>query len=203
MARNDGTPWIESDLALLRQLYADESNATLGRIFGRSLVSVKNKAQQMGLRKSDAYQASGKGQFVPGQQPWNKGLHFSPAGSEKGRFKPGQKPANAKPVGHERVTKDGYLQRKMTDTGYTPGDYRMVHHLAWEAHHACPVPKGHAVIFRDGNRRNFDPANLELITRGELMRRNSYHTHLPPELVQIVQLRGALTRKINRRRKQA
>ncbi len=55
------------------------------------------------------------------------------------------------------------------------------------------------MVFRDGNRRNFAPPNLELVSRSELMRRNSHWNTLPPELAQIVQLRGALTRKINRR----
>ncbi|WP_083612210.1 HNH endonuclease [Paenibacillus sp. P32E] len=30
------------------------------------------------------------------------------------------------------------------------------------------VPKGHAIIFGDGDRQNFDPNNLILITRGQL-----------------------------------
>ncbi|BBI51055.1 hypothetical protein HORIV_34760 [Vreelandella olivaria] len=58
------------------------------------------------------------------------------------------------------------------------------------------------MIFRDGDKRNFAPANLELISRAELMRRNSY-LNLPEPLPQIVQLRGALNRKINSRSKQA
>lgn len=185
-------------MALLERRYADESNATLAKIFARSVVSVKNKAQQMGLSKSAAYQASGKGQFFPGQAAWNKGLHFSPAGSEKGRFVKGQKPINCRPIGDERVIKDGYLQRKMTATGNSQHDYRMVHRMVWEAHHGRPVPKGHAVIFRDSDKRNFDPPNLELVTRAELMRRNSY-LHLPADLRQVIQLKGALVRVINNR----
>ncbi|WP_243470316.1 hypothetical protein [Vreelandella lionensis] len=57
------------------------------------------------------------------------------------------------------------------------------------------------MIFRDSNSRNFAPANLELISRADLMRRNSY-LNLPEPLPQIVQLRGALNRKINRRSQQ-
>ena len=58
------------------------------------------------------------------------------------------------------------------------------------------------MVFRDEDNRNFAGENLELISRADLMRRNSY-LHLPPEIAQIVQLRGALTAKINRRSKQA
>ena len=74
------------------------------------------------------------------------------------------------PIGSERVTKDGYLQRKVTDTGYTPKDWVAVSHIEWEKHSGRKVPKGHAVIFRDSNNRNFAPANLELISRADLMR---------------------------------
>ena len=53
------------------------------------------------------------------------------------------------------------------------------------------------VVFRDGDRRNFDPANLELITRGELMRRNSIH-NLPPELADTYRVLARLHKAINK-----
>lgn len=202
--RNDGSPWSDSDMRLLKEIYPDESNATLGQIFGRTPRYVQRKARQLGLSKSEAYMAAKPGCFKPGGSPWNKGTSFTAGGrSAETRFKKGNKPHTWRPVGTERVTKDGYLQRKVTDTGYSPDDYRMVHHLVWEEHTGAPVPKGHALIFRDGDKRNFDPTNLELVTRAELMHRNSYHTNYPPELRQIVQLRGALTNKINRRKRHA
>ncbi len=203
MPRNNGKPWSDEDVALLRELYPNESNATLAKIFGRSESGIQNQAVKMELHKSEAYMATGPGQFRPGQPVWNKGMKGLDIGGKATRFPKGHRPHTWQPIGHERVSKDGYLQRKVTDTGCTPRDYRPVHHLVWEEHTGAPVPKGHALVFRDGNLRNFDPANLELVTRAELMRRNSHHTNLPPELARIVQLRGAITRKINRRRKQA
>lgn len=38
---------------------------------------------------------------------------------------------------------------------------------------------------------------LELVTRAEMMRRNSYHNTLPDDVKRLVQLKGQLTRKIN------
>ncbi len=200
---NNGKPWSPEDLAALERNYPDTSNATLARMFRRSASSIKNQAINHGWRKSTEYMAREKpGCFKPNLTPWNKGTHFSPPGSERTRFKKGHKPATWLPIGSERVTKDGYLERKMTDTGYPPRDWVAVSHIEWEKHNGRPVPKGHAVIFRDGDKRNFVSANLELISRAELMRRNSY-LNLPEPLPQIVQLRGALNRKINRRSKQA
>ncbi|WP_422101965.1 HNH endonuclease signature motif containing protein [Vreelandella sp.] len=199
---NQGKPWSPEDLAALAKVYPDTDNATLARIFRRSLSSIKNAAVNNELKKSAAYLEREKpGQFRSGHPTWNKGTHFRPRGSEKGQFKPGHKPHTWLPIGSERVTKDGYLQRKLSDTGYPPRDWVPVSHIEWEKHHGKPVPKGHAVIFRDGNSRNFGPANLELISRADLMRRNSY-LNLPEPLPQIVQLRGALNRKINRRSQQ-
>lgn len=43
--------------------------------------------------------------------------------------------------------------------------------LLWEAANG-PVPPDHVVIFGDGNRRNFDPENLLLVSRKQLIRMN-------------------------------
>ena len=40
---------------------------------------------------------------------------------------------------------------------------------------------------------------LRVFTRAELMRRNTCHNH-GPEIAQVIQLRGAVTRQINKRK---
>jgi hypothetical protein len=77
-----------------------------------------------------------------------------------------------------------------------------VHLLVWEAANG-PVPPGHAITFLPG-RRTTDASlitldALQLVSRAELMRRNSHHTNYPKEVSQLIQLKGALNRKINRR----
>ena len=80
-----------------------------------------------------------------------------------------------------------------------------VHRLVWEAAHG-PVPDGHVVVFLPGKRTaELDGITLdvvELVTRRELMRRNSVH-QMPKELVELVRLRGVLTRQINTKAKEA
>jgi len=44
--------------------------------------------------------------------------------------------------------------------------------------------------------------NLQLVTRAELMKRNSYHQY-GPEISKIIQLRGALALQINKRERNA
>lgn len=108
------------------------------------------------------------GYFEKGHTPHNKGLHTgSYPGMVATQFKKGGVPHNRRPVGSERVTRDGYLERKTAE----PNVWRLVHVLNWEEAHG-PVPAGHAVIFKNGDRTNPDVSNLMLVTRAELARMN-------------------------------
>ena len=110
-------------------------------------------------------------------------------------FKPGYRSRSWVPVGTERVSSRGYLQRKVTDIGCAAQDWVAVHVLNWETENG-PIPPKHVLAFRDGDRGNVELDNLELITRTELLKRNSVHRY-PPELRQVIWLKGALVRKIN------
>jgi hypothetical protein len=201
-------PWSDIEVALLREFYPWVKTAIIAGELGRSVSSVYDKADNMGLKKNPIYLASKEAQrqrivanrntrFQPGQSPWNKGMKGLDIGGKATRFKPGNRPHTWQPIGHTRTTKDDYLQRKMADTGCTRRDYVPIHHLVWRMHGGT-IPRGHALVFRDGNARNFDINNLELVTRAELMRRNSVHRY-PKPIVALIQLRGALNRQINRR----
>jgi hypothetical protein len=203
--------WTDEETARLVHWYPCMSTPLLACLLQRSECSIYAQASLFGLKKTAFYNAIELGRqgqrlrvsgassrFCKGLTPWNKGTHWTAGGrSAETRFKKGNKPHTWNPVGHERVSKEGFLQRKVSDTGYTPRDYKPVHIIVWEAING-PVPRGHVVTFIDKNRRNFGPANLECITRAENMRRNSYHRY-PQPIPQLIQLRGALQRQINRR----
>ena len=103
------------------------------------------------------------GRFEKGHATWNKGTKGLTKANVTS-FKKGQKPHNYKPLGSERITKDGYCEIKVSDTGRR---WRPKHVLIYEKHHG-KVPKGSAVIFLDGDKRNFDIDNLYLVTRSQL-----------------------------------
>ena len=103
------------------------------------------------------------GRFEKGHATWNKGTKGLTKANVTS-FKKGQKPHNYKPLGSERIVKDGYYEVKVSDTGRR---WRPKHVLIYEKHHG-KVPKGSAVIFLDGDKRNFDIDNLHLVTRGQL-----------------------------------
>jgi hypothetical protein len=166
----------------------------------------------MGLQKSAAFlssTASGRlttasaigSRFQPGCEPWNKGMKGLNIGGRETQFKPGNLTGRAnqnyKPIGTERLSRDGYLERKVHDGLPLQSRWRAVHILIWEAANG-PLPPGHAIAFRDGDKSNLDPANLELVTRAEVMRRNSRH-NLPAEVNQLIMARAVLVRAINRK----
>lgn len=213
-------PWIEAEVATLRRLYADTLTSDIARQLGRTEKQVYAKAHKLGLLKSLAFIAQtareralrpghrGAGhRFQPGHVTWNKGLAGSTGLHENTRrhwFATGHMPQTWRPIGSTRIV-DGIVQRKVAETGYSPRDYVPVHRLVWEAEHG-PVPAGYVVVFRPG-RKTTDPAlitldALELVSRAELMARNSVH-RLPKPVADAVQLLGALQRQINRRTKDA
>lgn len=103
------------------------------------------------------------GRFEEGHATWNKGTKGLTKANVTS-FKKGHKPHNYKPLGSERIVKDGYCEVKVSDTGRR---WRPKHVLIYEKHHG-KVPKGSVVIFLDGDKRNFDIDNLHLVTRGQL-----------------------------------
>jgi hypothetical protein len=103
------------------------------------------------------------GQFEKGFIPFNKGKKGI-GGWEPTQFKKGNKPHNYKPIGTERVNGDGYIDVKVADPNKWKGKYVFV----WEKENGN-LPKGHAVIFGDGDRRNFSVNNLILVSRKQLM----------------------------------
>ena len=84
------------------------------------------------------------------------------------RFKKGNIPQNHKPVGTERLGKDGYVEIKISD----PNKWQLKHRYVWEKENG-KVPKGMVLIFKDNNKLNIDLDNLILISRAENMKINS------------------------------
>lgn len=110
--------------------------------------------------------------FRKGVAPTNKGTKgLYNVGGNKTSFKKGQKAPNYKPIGTERVDRDGYLLVKVRDDG--PWHKRWVHKhkVIWEEANGT-IPKGHRILFLDSDRSNLSLENLQLITQSQLARLN-------------------------------
>lgn len=203
--------WTEAQIDYLKSTYTDMLSIDIANHLGITLQTVYYKANQLGLKKSASFLSSrlsgrlhggqgAKTRFVKGQQSWNKGKPTPSRGrSKETQFKPGVRCGIAaklhKPIGFERTSKDGYLERKINDDMPLRKRWRAVHLIEWEAING-PLPANHALRFKDGNKANIALDNLELISRADLMRLNTCHRY-PKEIALLVQLHGALTRKIN------
>jgi hypothetical protein len=215
--------WRADEIALLASMYPECHTEDVAAWVGRDAKACYAKAKDLGLRKSAEYFASETAcriqrgrkdprmvatQFQPGLTPWNKGVKGATGTHENCRrtqFKAGRPAHEARnyvPIGSHRICADGYLERKLTDDPAIVPARRWVavHRLVWEAAHGA-VPPGHIVAFRPGMKttvlEDVTPERLECITRAENARRN-HPASRSPELARLVQLKGAITRQVNR-----
>lgn len=145
---------------------------------------LKNRMTTLGLK-----QGVNSGHFKKGQSPFNKGMkqtdYMSAESIERTkatRFHNGNIPHNAKghEIGRERISADGYTEVKVKlhyNSGNFVGTYRGKHVLIWERTHGRHIPDKTAVLFADGNKRNFDPDNLVAVPRKLLVVIN--HCNIP------------------------
>ena len=196
----------------LRALYPNTSTAEIAARFGCKINSVHNAAMRLGFKKDSAFLSRvfaermadpnhpGRAhQFQKGTIPANKGKKWadfmSPeaqANSTRTQFKKGQKGWNYKPVGYERVSKDGYIEVKIAE----PRTFRPKHRVVWEKVHG-PIPRGHKIAFRDGDKRNFELSNLEMVSNSDFLERNTVH-RFPEDVRMLIHAKGALNREINK-----
>jgi len=147
-------------------LFNAEITRKFNKLFGTS--RTENGIQQQRI-KYGIY-TSARNYWKKGHIPFNKGKKgISYPGMEATQFKKGHKPQTWVPVGTETIDKDGYTKIKVAN----PNKWKYKHRLIWEATNG-PVPLGHAVLFGDGDKRNFDIDNLILVSRAQLARMNQH-----------------------------
>lgn len=186
--------------------YANMSTKDIAEQVGLPISKVYNKAYWLKLKKSSEYINSilqieaqrlrivgAKCRFPKGHTPINKGQKMSPelyAKVKPTMFKKGHAVHNEMYDGHEVLTKDGYIKIRISK-----GNYKLKHRVIWEQNNG-KIPRGHVVVFKDGNKLNFDINNFELITYAENMRRNTIHRY-PEEIKQTIKTLTKLKKQIN------
>lgn len=171
-------------ISFLENGYKSMSLPALTRAFNDQFGIEKNEMAIHTALGNRGITSGRTGRFEKGTKPWNagtKGRRLTTANN--GSFKKGDCPANRKPVGSERIcSKDGYVLVKVTErdphTGFpTRYKHKQVH--IYEQHYG-PVPDGMVVVFKDSDILNFDPENLVLVSRSELLRMNKHRYKVVP-----------------------
>jgi hypothetical protein len=205
--------WTPILAELFAKLYPMTLTEDLAALLGCSVQQAYARAARQGIGKSEAFYDSvesgrtdglrGAGsRFTKGHPSPTKGMKF-PGRTSGYMFPPGHVPVNTMPIGAHRLYQ-GFVEVKLCDA---PGPYtnrwKPVHRLCWERAHG-PIPPGHVVAFKPGTKTTdpdrITPEILECITMAENMIRNQ--RRLGPEMAKVVQLRGAITRQINKRLKE-
>lgn len=159
--------WIEAHHTLPRRELAIQFIAR----FARPDISQANLTS---LCKRKGWLTGRTGQYVKGQEPPNKGQKMPyNENSARTRFKKGNRTGRAnhvwKPIGTERLSKEGYREIKMHDGMPLQSRWRGLHLVNWEAQNG-PIPEGHCLKCLDGDKTNCDPVNWKLIPRAMLPR---------------------------------
>lgn len=217
--------WTEQETATLRAMYPSTRTADIAALLGIDLELVYRRANMLRVRKNPEFFARDKcgrifkggklgqaTQFAPGQKPWNAGRKGWQAGGRgvDTQFCAGALPPTTLPIGSLRVitSKNGnqHLERKVREVpGAAHKRWTPVARLVWEAAHG-PVPNGSIVVFEPGQRTvvldEITLDRLELITRAQNAARN-HPNRRSPELGKLIQLKGAITRQVNRIQKES
>lgn len=127
------------------------------------------------FRRNNKLSSGLTGRFEKGHIPINKGTKgMFNVGGNKTSFKKGNTPANSDPVGtekwkcsHNNCADEGFLYVKIQDKKGR-FNWKQKHRLIWEEAYG-PIPKGHKVIFLDGNRHHIELSNLILVSNSQML----------------------------------
>lgn len=175
--------WTNDMDAVMREHYPCKQTSDVADMLRLTPKQVLCRAKRLGLHKNPDVIAGIRenGMFLKGHVPFNKGMkqqEFMTAEqiekTKATRFVKGQVPVNIKEIGYERISVDGYVEVK-TEKGFV-----LKHRMIWVEHNG-PIPKGHIVRFKNGNKLDIRIENLELVTCVQNMKDNTIHNY-PPEI---------------------
>jgi hypothetical protein len=200
--------WLEANHGMV----ISEYHAAFVAAFGRLDVTASNIHS---LRKRRGWQTGRTGRFVKGQVAPNKGVPCPPGkggrhpNAVKKHFGKGMRRGKAlliyKPIGTERLSKDGYRERKVHDGLPLQSRWKAVHRIEWESVNG-PVPEGMALKCL-GDKSNTDPSNWALVSRALLPRLNGRfgrgYDYAPAELKPTILAVAKLEQQVRERGKAA
>ena len=160
--------WSNEEKAYLREITLGKSHNEILELMNSKFEYQFSLTQIKGAIKRYKLNTGRTGQFEKGQTSWNKDTKGLTK-ANKTSFKKGNIPKNHKPVGSERITKDGYTEIKVAE----PSKWRLKQRVIWEEYNG-KIPSNSVIIFADGDKSNICIDNLLLVTRKQLSVLNRY-----------------------------
>lgn len=182
--------WTPEEDALLRELAP-----------GRTIYEISEELRKHGIYRKPAqvrYRKTYLG-ITSGQ------VSRTTEKSRATQFKSGNLPHNTKPIGYERLSRDGYIEVKVKMRPSNPkcnDNFVLKQRLVWEAANG-PVPDGCVIVFKDGNKQNIALENLACITRGQNAVMNQAHIRCDnPEVFDACLAMADIKSAVSRRKKE-
>lgn len=179
--------FTHEEIEFLKENYPNIRTDIIATKLNCSVYAIYNRAFKYGLEKSKKFLNSpdsgilfpghnrGKlTQFKKGHTPANKGKNLTPEVREKVKhtwFKKGHKPHNTKDDGCISI-RNNALKKPYKWIRIKDDEWELLQRIVWEKANGI-IPKGHNIVFKDGNTLNCDLQNLEMISNKELMLRNT------------------------------
>ena len=161
--------WTKEEIEYLKEITPGHHHKEILDLMNEKFEYQFGLKQVAGAIKRYNLKTGFTGYFVKGSEPWNKGTKGL-TGPNRTSFKKGETiHPNYRPVGSERLNRDGYIEVKIAE----PGTWELKHRVVYEKYHGA-IRKDHAVIFLDKNRNNFDINNLACVSRQELLMLNRH-----------------------------
>lgn len=167
--------WTDDEISYVMENYTIKGNKAIGKVIGRTGASVKRYMYSNNIKRTAE-------QISKIRSELSKRINSS-------HFKKGHVPHNANYDGHERLTKDGYVEIRVSK-----GNYVLKHRFEWELVNG-KVPEGYCLKCKTDDITNTSPCNWKLITRIENMVRNSKYVY-PEEFIPTIVLVNQLKNKI-------
>ena len=154
-----------------------------------------SQANLHSLCKRNKWLTGRDGRYQKGNIP---SPNAGPKGPNKTSFKKGLVAHNLRVVGSERISKDGYIEIKVSSK---KGNWSLKHRVVWEKHHGKLKPSD-IVRFKDSDPLNCHISNLEKFNRAEHMELNRLnHKTANPDIKPTIAAIARVTVKTSQLRK--
>lgn len=199
--------YTEEEHQFMREFVPGHSRTEIRDEFNKRFGTNLTVGQVKGYMHRFGLKTGRDGRFQKGHVPWQKGKKLSEEQKEKLKptwFKVGSLPYNTVPVGTEALLSDGYVWVKVNDIPKAKKqvNWEQKQRLIWAEHYG-PVPDDCFIIFKDGDRMNFDIDNLACVSKAVHIRMNQKGLRSSdPELTEIGITLAELATAIGKKQKE-